>query len=131
LTWSHAYKWNNIQFSLGWKFRTGVPFTKASGIIDNGQGFNIIYENVNAESLPSYHRLDASVVYSFNWSKTSRTKSKLGLSLLNLYDRRNILNRSFSLFEFVTEDGNVNTELQSIDRLSLGFTPNVFFRVVF
>jgi len=131
LTWSHAYKWNNFQFSLGWKFRTGIPYTNATGIVNDGEEFNIIYENVNAETLPNYHRLDASVVYGFNWSKTSDTKVKLGLSVLNLYNRKNILNRSFSVFEFEEEDGNINAELKTIDKQSLSFTPNVFFRVDF
>lgn len=131
LTWSHAYKWNNFQFSLGWKFRTGIPFTNAVGIENNGEDFNIIYENVNAETLPNYHRLDASVVYSFYWSKASAIKAKVGLSLLNLYNRRNVLKRSFSIFELDDENGNVNAELQTINRRSLGFTPKVFFRVDF
>lgn len=131
LIWSHAYKWNNFQFSLGWKFRTGIPYTNAKGIVDDGEEFNILYENVNAETLPSYHRIDASVVYSFNWPKSSSTKVKLGLSLLNLYNRRNILNKSFSLYEFEDEYGNVNAELQTFNRQSLEFTPNMFFRVEF
>lgn len=129
LTWSHAYKWNNFQLSLGWKFRTGIPFTNAKGIENDGNDLSIIYENVNAETLPNYHRLDASIVYGFNWAKT--TKVKIGLSLLNLYDRKNILNRTFSIFQYNNEQDNLDSGLQTINRKSLGFTPNFFLRMDF
>jgi hypothetical protein len=132
MTWSHAYTLDQFQFSLGWKFRTGIPFTNALGIVENNEDIFINYEAINANTLPNYHRLDISVLYNFTWFKgSSNFKGKIGLSLLNLYNRRNLLNRSFSIFEETDQQNNINRELRTINRQSLGFTPNLFFRVDF
>ncbi|MFK7813091.1 MAG: TonB-dependent receptor, partial [Maribacter sp.] len=95
LTWSHAYKWNNFQFSLGWKFRSGIPFSQASGFVDNEDETFVDYEDINAESLPSYHRADFSALYQFQLSKKNTSlKGKLGFSLLNVYGRQNQLSKT-------------------------------------
>ena len=56
ITWSHAYKWKDFQFSLGWKYRSGTPYTKANGTITQNEDVYIDYKKVNAENLPNYHK---------------------------------------------------------------------------
>lgn len=132
LTWSHAYKLNNLQFSLGWKFRSGIPFSQASGFVDNTDETFIEYEAINAESLPSYHRADFSALYQFQLSKkNSSLKAKLGFSLLNVYGRQNQLSKTFGLFYYNDENDNTALELGQIDRFSLQTTPNLVFRLDF
>ncbi len=131
LSWSHAYQWKKIQFSLGWKYRTGVPFTPVAEFELTNDGLvDIQYESLNSGKLPDYHRLDFSMVYDFSWSKKKdAVKSRLGFSLLNLYQQKNILNRTYvGLLPF---DENDTFKLQEIDRISLGITPNVTFRIYF
>ncbi len=132
LTWSHFYKWNNLQFSLGWKYRSGIPFTGTLGTIGSGQDIEIDYDNINAETLPDYHRLDFSLLYDFKLSKKEKgVSAKLGFSLLNIYGRQNLLSKSYDLFNVIDEQENETIELQEITKYSLGTTPNIVFRLNF
>ncbi|CAN0364433.1 unnamed protein product, partial [Ectocarpus sp. 4 AP-2014] len=132
LTFSNYYKWNGIQFSLGWKFRTGIPYTLATGVNTENQNPTINYATQNGETLPDYHRLDFSVLYEFNLSKKDdRFIGKVGASLLNVYNRNNLLKRSFLLNEVIDENSNSSFEIRQIDQFSLGTTPNIIFRLQF
>jgi outer membrane cobalamin receptor len=134
LTWSHFYKWNNFQFSLGWKYRTGTLYTPANSFTTDNNGVSIIdYGKLNSKVLPDYHRLDLSVLYNFNLSKKSNAaKGKLGFSLLNIYNKKNILSRTYTLLEEFDSENNVNSiALKEINKYSLRRTPNIVFRVQF
>lgn len=133
LTWSHAYQWNSIQFSLGWKFRSGTPFTEAIGTQTDADGDTIInYGAINAETLPAYHRMDISALYDFKLSqKANGPKAKIGFSLLNLYGRDNQLSKAYGLFVMSDDNTNQTIELGQLDKYSLGITPNLIFRLNF
>ncbi|WP_242203316.1 TonB-dependent receptor plug domain-containing protein [Aestuariivivens insulae] len=126
--WSHTYEWNHFNVSLGWNIRTGIPFTKATGIQDTPDGAEIVFESTNSSRLPNYHRLDVSTTYTFNISKKSNWKGKLGLSLLNIYNRENMLSRTYEIRQSTQ---NSEDELREINKTSLGLTPNMVFRVEF
>jgi hypothetical protein len=128
LIWSHTYEWNHFDISLGWNIRTGIPYTKASGIMDTPNESVIVYESINGDRLPNYHRLDFSATYKFNFSKNEKWKGKLGFSILNVYDQKNILSRTYEKRQNNLFDEEVLTE---INKLSLGITPNFVFRVDF
>lgn len=126
LRWSHNYKVGSFDFSLGWVYRTGIPFTEVLERNNNGvQEF--FFGDINARRLDNYQRLDFSSTYQFNISKNRKWKGKLGVSFLNIFDRSNKLQRSF----FLTSDQNSNTVLGTTDTVSLGFTPNVMFRIIY
>ncbi|WP_418645332.1 TonB-dependent receptor plug domain-containing protein [Tenacibaculum insulae] len=131
-SWSHAYKLNNYEFSLGWMYRTGNPYTSADELITdpNTGGLLIILDtdHINSKRLPKYHRLDTSVTYSFNFSKN--WKGKLGFSILNIYNQKNIISRSYTAIP-VVNNNTVTYELGKVDKTSLGLTPNLVFRVSF
>jgi hypothetical protein len=122
--WSHNIKAGNYYFSLGWNLRSGIPYTKAIGLNTNSQ---IIYEDVNASRLPTYHKLDFSTTYSFDLSASKKWRGKIGLSLLNVYNKRNVLQRTYSV-QF-TNGG--TQQVVKKETFSLGFTPNMVFRVMF
>ena len=126
--WSHTYEWRHFNISLGWSIRTGIPYTKASGIENTSNGNVIVFEDTNAARLPNYHRLDLSTTYSFNFSKQDSWKGKLGFSLLNIYNRENILSRTYEIRQSTQ---NSEDELREINKSSLGLTPNLVFRVEF
>ncbi|WP_136466450.1 TonB-dependent receptor [Flagellimonas onchidii] len=131
LTWSHFYKWKNLQFSLGWKYRTGIPNTSAKAVQNQDGIYEIVFNDVNALTLPDYHRLDFSMAYDFALSKKdASTKGKIGFSLLNLYNKKNILNRNY-LHTFALDEIGTNGEITPVDQLSLGFTPNIVLRFSF
>ena len=124
INWSHSYNWNKLSFSLGWNYRTGIPYTKGLGLMSDDE--TIEYGKINGERLPNYHRLDFSTTYKFNFSKDEKWKGKIGLSIFNIYDKKNILSRTYRVI--YGEDENM---LREIEKRSLGITPNLVFRVEF
>lgn len=134
LVWSHTYSLKKLEFSLGLKVRSGTPYTKGLGIEDRPNGANILYEeDVNTNRLPTYKKADFSATYKFKFSKKSSTEGKIGISLLNLFDTKNILDRSYEIKTQRNGQG-ANSDkriLVETDQLSIGFTPNVVFRASF
>ena len=123
--WTQNLKQGNYDFSLGLNFRTGTPYTNATGIDSNSE---ILYQNeLNGSRLPLYHKLDFSGTYSFSFKTKGKWSGKVGISLINIYNNRSVLQRSFS----ITEDENNNEILSKNDVFSLGFTPNLVFRTFF
>ncbi|MEQ8626084.1 carboxypeptidase-like regulatory domain-containing protein [Ekhidna sp.] len=117
----NAGRWS---FSLGWMWHTGKSFTEVVEESSNGP-ISIVYGELNANNLPIYHRLDGSVLYEFSSRKNERIRYRIGLSILNLYNRRNLLNREFRTTP------SLNNELIDTKVYSLGITPNLVFRVFF
>ena len=132
LTWSHTYKLNQMEFSLGWKIRSGIPYTEAIGThSDTNNNLRITYKPVNEKRLPDYQKIDFSTTYKFHFSNKKKIEGKIGVSLLNVLNTQNILDRTYEL-KFINSQGNIEEQkLVKTDRLSLGFTPNVVFRLTF
>ena len=87
------------EFGAKWQYRTGNPYTPVENAeiqIDprNGKPVYIpLYAETNSERLPTYHRLDLRVskIFQFkNW------KFGAFLELLNAYNRKNLLDYSYS-----------------------------------
>lgn len=90
-----------IKASATWLFNSGLPFTRFAGYYDklyldsSPNLFSIfgsqipspLLEGRNVSRLPFYHRLDIGLSKKFD---ISRFKIYLDLSLINLYDRKNI-----------------------------------------
>lgn len=135
LVWSHTYTLKKMEFSLGWKIRSGTPYTKGIDIVNIPNGGNrILYENaVNTNRLPTYNKIDFSATYKFSFSKTGNAKGKIGLSLMNVFDQSNILDRSYEI-KIQRKSGQKKDDIKTLvetDQLSIGFTPNIVFRVSF
>lgn len=124
-TWSHNYRLGKVDLSLGWIYRTGIPFTGFTEVLNDGMT-QFTINAVNSSRLNSYHRLDFSSTYAFNFSKDKRWKGKIGVSFFNLYDRENSLQRLLR-----RASNGETTILTNEETVSLGFTPNVVFRVQF
>ncbi len=129
LNWVQSFTINNLEFSLGWKYRTSIPYTPAYRLLGNqADNLQIDYGKINSERLKNYHRMDFSATYKFNVHKEKTIKGKVGVSLLNLYNQKNILNRSYRIF---INTNRAQYELKEIDKASLGITPNLVFRLEF
>jgi ferric enterobactin receptor len=70
--------------------------------------------------MPPYHRLDVSV--SHIWGKGTGTEFILGLSVFNLYNRKNL---SYMTYDLSTQPATI-TEVSS-----LGITPTIFLQLNF
>ena len=120
---SHIFTLKNWELSLGWLLHTGKSFTDVTVSDDSSGPVQVFYEAINANNLPVYHRLDFAATREFRSNKHSNLRYRLGVSLLNLYNRRNILNREFRTTP------SLDNELIDTRVYSLGFTPNIVFRV--
>ncbi|WP_188112182.1 TonB-dependent receptor [Aquimarina sp. RZ0] len=127
LSWIHSYLLGNLEFSLGWNIRTGRPYTPVEGTIVDEEGVTVLlFGDVNSKRLEPYHRLDFSTSYRFNLAKDSKWRGRIALSIINAYNRENILDRRSSLV-----NRNDDSKGLDFDVTSLGFTPNISFRIDF
>lgn len=117
--------YKNLKLGVGLTYRSGKPFTKPqdgdAAINTNFFPARINYQGPNSSRLPEYMRADASATYSFNINP--KINAVVGASVLNLSGRENILNTYYRI--------NLDNEIQTVQRLSLGVTPNLSFRVTF
>ncbi|QMU62869.1 MAG: TonB-dependent receptor [Flavobacteriaceae bacterium] len=114
---SNTYTFNKIKLAAKLNWHTGRPFT---GINENTPILNneINYAAINSNNLKNYFRVDFSATKEF---KTKRFRTTMGISLWNLLNTNNTINTYFIKIN--------DTTLRS-DVSSLGFTANIFFRVV-
>jgi hypothetical protein len=117
--------WDGWQFNATWRLSSGLPYTGIASYYDKwnvtdpwsqwyAQGtYNpaFLYGARNAQRLPTYHRLDISLSKSF---VLFFMKIDFDVSLLNLYDRKNI-------FYFVRDTG------ERVDMLP--FIPSASIRI--
>lgn len=114
-----SYELNKFQFALGFKWQTGKPYTIAE--TDNDElAFN---DGINTGELPNYHRLDFSSTYNFKFSKQNKLRGKVGLSIRNIYNRKNLISREYR------GNNSLNDSVELIKKYGLGITPNLMFRV--
>ncbi|MFM7586553.1 MAG: TonB-dependent receptor, partial [Bacteroidota bacterium] len=90
------------ELSTRWNYGSGFPFTQTQGFYPNislNGGINsdylaqngdlgVVYAGFNQARLPSYHRLDASLRYTY--AVSDRSELDFNFSVSNVYDRRNI-----------------------------------------
>ncbi|WP_343485567.1 carboxypeptidase-like regulatory domain-containing protein [Allomuricauda sp. d1] len=124
VTLASTYNIRNLKLGIGINYRTGKPYTEPDD--DNPLDtlafpLEINYQEPNSSRLPEYFRADASATYSFQFNR--RIKANAGVSLLNLTNRKNVLNRYYRVSDA--------DEIEQVDNISLGLTPNVNFRVSF
>ncbi|SHG91864.1 TonB-dependent receptor [Flagellimonas flava] len=125
LTFAGTYTYKNLKLSVGLNYRSGKPFTEpeTDGNVVDTSVFpaRINYQVPNSSRLPEYFRADASAIYKFNIGQ--RVKANAGISLINMTNRRNSLNKYYRV--------NDDDEIETVENISLGLTPNVSFRVTF
>ncbi|WP_029489837.1 TonB-dependent receptor domain-containing protein [Aquimarina agarivorans] len=129
---SQTLKIKKLELSLGWNWATGRPFSILEDINLNDDDFffSAINKNgLNSERFKNYHRLDASATYRFYFDAEKKVSSLIGLSLRNIYNRRNKIGQKF---QFETDQDNVeDVSIQNLSIESLRFTPDLVFRINF
>ncbi len=144
---SSSYTSGAFEFSLGYTFKTGLPWTQETDpqlvtrlieIEEEEEEEEEEYETItyyestygplNGNRLRNYHRVDASVWYKFGAKTNRKWSGEIGLSLINLLNHRNINNRTFEKIEVIEDAAPI---LESRDRVLLGFTPNLSLRIRF
>lgn len=124
VTFAGSYTMNNLKLSVGLNYRSGKPFTEPDPANPLDLTFfpaRINYQAHNSNRLPEYIRADASAIYNFDIGYN--VKATIGASVLNFTNRKNILNTYYQI--------NDVGEIETIESISLGLTPNFSFRVRF
>ncbi|MGB1232281.1 MAG: TonB-dependent receptor domain-containing protein [Winogradskyella sp.] len=117
---SLTYNFNGLKIGLGINWHSGKPYTLPLETQNNNTN-TIDYQSPNAERLNAYFRTDISATYNFKLSK--KVNGEFGVSIWNLFNKTNIINRYYTL--------NTDDTIIKIDNPSLKFTPNFSFRVHF
>jgi len=120
-TFSVAYKNDGFETALAWFVHLGRPYTKTSFDDQN----NLIFDSINTEVLPFYHRLDFSATYQFHFSDRKDVKGKIGLSIRNLYNQHNSISKEY------LETNSLSQPVKIMDVYGIKLTPNLLFRVWF
>jgi ferric enterobactin receptor len=115
-------KWN---FGATWALGTGKPYTSPESqyvltLLDGRQESYIHVGEKNGERLPPYHRLDISATHVFKTKKGAT--GEFGISVFNLYNRKNVWYREFDL----TESPYLVTDVRY-----LGLTPTLSLRLFY
>ncbi len=125
LTLASTYNYRNLKLGLGLNYRSGKPYTEpqegANAINNTVFPSTINFQSPNSSRLPEYIRADASLIYTFQLGES--VKATTGASVLNLLGKRNVLNTYYRL--------NDQDEIETIESISLGLTPNFSFRIRF
>tara|TARA_R110002074_G_scaffold281413_3_gene452989 strand:- start:20447 stop:22966 length:2520 start_codon:yes stop_codon:yes gene_type:complete len=124
ITLAGNYTIGNLKLGCGLNYKSGKPHTQPNDndpVNNNVFPNEINFESSNSSRLPEYIRADFSAVYTIKFS--DKLKGTLGASILNITNRKNTLNTYYRL-----QDDN---SIETVERISLGLTPNASFRIRF
>lgn len=116
-----AYQTDRWLFSANWTIADGLQYTPATTLkFDSPSGIPYVgLGNRNSGQLPTYHRMDVSGLYKWKINKNKKWILHTGLSLINVYNRTNFVNRFHTV-----QDAFDNPQLVTRDKLGLPFIPN-------
>jgi len=96
-----SYQFRKLHFSLTGKYHSGLPYSKPNGLIgfydeeDEATTYEVDYGKINNERLRQYFRLDFGVNYRPTFKKYSNLKAEFSLSIINILNRENVLDRGY------------------------------------
>lgn len=127
-TLATSYSIHNFKLAGGINWHTGRPLTLPLGQdaveIDNGEPV-IQYSTPNELRNDDFFRVDLSAEYDFKIS--AKVNGKLNAAVLNVMNRKNVLNTYF----VVENNAEGDPEINRVEQISLGLTPNVSLQVIF
>jgi hypothetical protein len=123
-----SYTHKRFKLALGVDWHTGKPYTiplEGEEIVTIGPFSFIQYDSPNSERLKDYFRTNISAEYRFKFSE--RIDSKVNVAIVNVLNRKNTLNTRYVLG--TDEEGELN--INQIEEISLGFSPNFSVQILF
>lgn len=107
-----TYNFQGFTTSLSWEFGSGKPYTKVYGFdlslnspandpLNDAGTARALFSRPYSERLPTYHRLDASIKKSFDFSPNLSVNAKIGC--INIYNRNNIFYFDLNSLERVNQ----------------------------
>ncbi|UGU14597.1 TonB-dependent receptor plug domain-containing protein [Sinomicrobium kalidii] len=126
VSFAGTYIMKNLKLALGLNWHSGKPYTRpqeGNEVTERETGNTINYHPSNSDRLPQFLRADLSSTYNFSISEG--VDATLGIAILNIFNKTNTLDIYYRL------EDDQSTEVQQVENLSLGITPNMTFRVFF
>ncbi|QYJ67360.1 TonB-dependent receptor plug domain-containing protein [Flavobacterium litorale] len=118
------YEWKNFKIALGSRWFTGRPATEPLlniPVYDNEGTPSVLYEFPNSSNLDDFFQVDFSA--SYRWDINSKVRMQFGLSVLNIFNRSNIINRYYRI--------NANEDIEVVNTFALNRTPNALVKISF
>lgn len=112
------YELGNSKIALGSKWFTGRPYTTPliTEPLISDDSAEIVYSEPNSANLDSFFQVNFSA--SHQWELTDKVKFQLGISVLNVFNRVNIINRYYRI-------NNDTDNIEVVNTYSISRTPNV------
>ena len=119
-------KFDNWKFSIGWYISSGAPnylnnnFFPEAGP-QSGPANPVIPSESNDGRFPEMHQLDLAAVYTIP-NKGKGYKASIGISALNVYDQKNLVEEAFYTY---------GPNTIKAKRYNIGFAPNLMVNIEF
>lgn len=120
LSWAGIYEKKNFKIALGAKWSSGRPETPPISATIDPSNPMIVYNTPNSSDLNSFFQINLSSTY--KWVTTKGIQFKLGLSILNILNRKNEIGEYYRI-------SSLNNSIEDIETFALQRTPNVSFRI--
>ena len=130
LNFVHMVSLKKWELAANFHLRSGTPYSipgvvqaPCNGCTADSLTWALDFEKLNTARLPAVSRLDLSITY--KWQKV-KNSGKIGLSIYNLYNRSNLLDKDFLLETPPPDEPQTDYKLQEINRLAARATPSFF-----
>ena len=120
-----VYEAEHWKMTLGGKWHSGKPVTNPSTnelILEDSSSLKINYDLPNNSNLPSYLQINFSA--SKDWELSEKTKIIGSFSILNILNKRNVINRFYNI-------NSTNNTIETVETYSLEATPNLNIKFLF
>jgi hypothetical protein len=122
ISWAGIYEWKKIKLALGAKWHSGRPITTPQSLTVTDTEPSIKYNQPNNTNLQDYFQGNFSA--SKKWQILKKNTLETAISVLNIFNTRNSINR---FYRVNTSDNTV----ESVDTFSLEMTPNLNIKLSF
>lgn len=121
-----SVRFAGLGLSAIWTYGSGRPWDEL--LFTSTYQLDPSYDK-NSQQLPSYHKLDIGVSYTI---KVNMQTLKIGANLFNVYNRQNILQKSYELVDNpMQEIAQGNSPVVYNEMVGRGFTPTFYLNYVF
>lgn len=121
-SWAGIYEKNNFKIALGTKWTSGRPKTSPNTALINPSNPTLVYNRPNNTNLHIFSQVNFSSTY--KWETDNGIQYKLGISILNILNRKNEINEYYRITT-------LTNSIEEVETFSLQRTPNLSFRVSF
>jgi len=141
INWSNTIDIGNFEVGLSLNYRTGLKYSfPSNAVLDENGNPKLMFDNLNNLRLPSFQTFNTSMLYTLKSRKSSNMQIKLGVSVQNIFSRRNIISREYSLertddniqpdISFEINNGTIVNAYKQ-DGVSFPLNPDIIFRLNF